>query len=119
MKFVQIIHEKEVKLGIQTTKGIILFEKLANPELSQIKILKEYIIKQNEQVNLHTQLSREIARYQGQYLDYQKIEYAPIIDQPDKIICVDLNYHSHILETKRKEEEFPEFFAKKANRLCS
>lgn len=54
MKFVQIIHEKEVKLSIQTTKGVILFEKLANPELSQIKTLKEYIIKQNEQLNLRT-----------------------------------------------------------------
>lgn len=117
MKFVQIIHEKEVKLGIQTAKGIILFEKLANPKLSQIKTLKEYIIKQNEQLNLRFQLSCEIERYQGQYLDCQKIEYAPIIDQPNKIICIGLNYRSHILETKRKEEAFPEFFAKTTNSL--
>lgn len=38
-------------------------------------------------------------------MDYQKIEYAPIIDQPDKIICVGLNYRSH------------KFFAKTVNSL--
>ena len=30
------------------------------------------------------------------------IEFAPVIPDPDKIICVGLNYHAHIEETGRE-----------------
>jgi acylpyruvate hydrolase len=40
------------------------------------------------------------------------LDYAPLITRPDKIICVGLNYKSHILETGAETPEFPTLFAK-------
>lgn len=39
-------------------------------------------------------------------------DYAPLITRPDKIICVGLNYRSHIAETGAETPEFPTLFAK-------
>jgi len=38
--------------------------------------------------------------------------YAPLVPRPDKIVCVGLNYRSHILEMGRELPEHPTLFAK-------
>jgi acylpyruvate hydrolase len=40
------------------------------------------------------------------------LDYAPLVPNPDKIICVGLNYRSHILEMGRELPEHPTLFAK-------
>jgi acylpyruvate hydrolase len=40
------------------------------------------------------------------------LDYAPLVPSPDKIVCVGLNYRSHILETGREVPEYPTLFAK-------
>ena len=40
------------------------------------------------------------------------LDYAPVVPTPDKVICVGLNYKSHILETGAETPEFPTLFAK-------
>jgi acylpyruvate hydrolase len=40
------------------------------------------------------------------------LDFAPLITQPDKIICVGLNYRQHILEMGRELPEHPTLFAK-------
>ena len=44
-------------------------------------------------------------------------DFAPVVTRPDKIICVGLNYRSHILETGRELPEYPTLFAKFAETL--
>jgi acylpyruvate hydrolase len=39
-------------------------------------------------------------------------DFAPVVPRPGKIICVGLNYRSHILETGRDLPEYPTLFAK-------
>ena len=39
-------------------------------------------------------------------------DYAPLVPYPDKIVCVGLNYKSHINETGAPTPEFPTLFAK-------
>lgn len=39
-------------------------------------------------------------------------EYAPVVPRPSKVICVGLNYRSHILEMGRALPEHPTLFAK-------
>lgn len=43
------------------------------------------------------------------------ISYLPVIPNPDKIICVGLNYESHRLETGRPPSEYPTLFTRFAN----
>ena len=40
------------------------------------------------------------------------LDYAPLIPSPDKIVCVGLNYKSHISETGAETPAFPTLFAK-------
>jgi acylpyruvate hydrolase len=40
------------------------------------------------------------------------LDFAPLIPSPDKILCVGLNYRSHIQETGRQPPEHPTLFAK-------
>jgi acylpyruvate hydrolase len=44
-------------------------------------------------------------------------DYAPLVPNPGKIICVGLNYRSHILEMGRELPPYPTLFAKFANAL--
>ena len=44
-------------------------------------------------------------------------DFAPVVPRPGKIICVGLNYRSHILETGRELPEYPTLFAKFAETL--
>jgi 2-keto-4-pentenoate hydratase/2-oxohepta-3-ene-1,7-dioic acid hydratase in catechol pathway len=43
---------------------------------------------------------------------FDAVDHDPVIPNPDKIICVGLNYHDHINETGREETSFPVLFAR-------
>jgi acylpyruvate hydrolase len=45
------------------------------------------------------------------------MDYAPLIPRPDKIICVGLNYRTHILEMGRSLPDYPTLFAKYSSAL--
>jgi acylpyruvate hydrolase len=40
------------------------------------------------------------------------LDYAPLVPRPDKVVCIGLNYRSHILEMGRTLPEHPTLFAK-------
>ena len=44
-------------------------------------------------------------------------DFAPVVTNPSKVICVGLNYRTHILETGRELPEYPTLFAKFAETL--
>jgi acylpyruvate hydrolase len=44
-------------------------------------------------------------------------DFAPVVTNPSKIICVGLNYRTHIQETGRELPEYPTLFAKFADTL--
>jgi acylpyruvate hydrolase len=44
--------------------------------------------------------------------DPATLDLAPLVPRPEKIICIGLNYRSHILETGREPPAYPTLFAK-------
>ncbi|MDO5499016.1 MAG: fumarylacetoacetate hydrolase family protein [Propionibacteriaceae bacterium] len=54
----------------------------------------------------------ERASAAGEKVELGDIEYLPVILQPDKIVCLGLNYATHIAETGRETPEYPTLFAK-------
>jgi acylpyruvate hydrolase len=44
-------------------------------------------------------------------------DFAPVVTNPSKVICVGLNYRTHIAETGRELPEYPTLFAKFASTL--
>jgi len=45
------------------------------------------------------------------------LDYAPLVPRPEKIVCVGLNYRTHIQEMGRELPEYPTLFAKYARAL--
>jgi acylpyruvate hydrolase len=53
----------------------------------------------------------------AQSVPVPEADFAPVVPRPGKVICVGLNYRSHILETGRELPEYPTLFAKFADTL--
>jgi acylpyruvate hydrolase len=60
---------------------------------------------------------REAARDRGVLLALSEVALAPVIPDPDKIICLGRNYRAHIEEAGSTLPEVPELFAKYRNTL--
>jgi 2-keto-4-pentenoate hydratase/2-oxohepta-3-ene-1,7-dioic acid hydratase in catechol pathway len=56
----------------------------------------------------------EQAAHAGRY-PLSAIEWLPVVPNPDKILCIGLNYETHRKETGRAEVEHPTVFARYAN----
>ncbi|HVV23712.1 MAG TPA: fumarylacetoacetate hydrolase family protein [Pseudonocardiaceae bacterium] len=54
----------------------------------------------------------ERAAADGPATSADELDFAPVVPQPEKIICVGLNYRQHILEMGRELPEYPTLFAK-------
>lgn len=53
----------------------------------------------------------------GDRVDLGSADYAPVVPRPGKIVCVGLNYRSHIAEMGRELPEYPTLFTKFAEAL--
>ncbi|PLP59985.1 5-carboxymethyl-2-hydroxymuconate isomerase [Mesorhizobium loti] len=66
--------------------------------------------------NLMEVCSTALAQRGGLRLD--TIVFAPVIPNPEKIFCVGLNYHDHMLETKHRPTTHPTLFSRFADSQC-
>jgi acylpyruvate hydrolase len=57
------------------------------------------------------------ASAEGPVHDVADLDYATLISKPDKVLCVGLNYRSHILEMGRQLPQYPTFVNKFAGAL--
>ena len=53
----------------------------------------------------------------GAPIPLNEADYAPVVTSPAKVICVGLNYRTHIMETGRELPEYPTLFTKFADTL--
>lgn len=53
----------------------------------------------------------------GDRLELDGLDYAPLVPSPEKVVCVGLNYRNHILEMGRELPSYPTLFAKFARTL--
>jgi acylpyruvate hydrolase len=60
---------------------------------------------------------RSAAAASGAAYPLEGADFAPVVPRPTKVICVGLNYRSHIEEMKRALPEYPVLFAKFADTL--
>lgn len=45
-----------------------------------------------------------------EFIALDQIRFEPVIPNPDKIVCIGLNYHAHRIESEREETEQPTLF---------
>ena len=106
-------------LGIKTEKGILDVAKAAKQFKVTAPINTDDLIQNGDQG-----LGKLVGLALGQgspdlFLDESKIGYAPAVTNPEKIICVGLNYAKHARETNNPIPKLPILFNKFNNTLNS
>jgi len=116
MKFVNFKVEKEVRLGIKSDKGIIDVEKAAAKYSIKAPTSIDQVISEGDEGLL--QLS-ELVKNEVETIPEEKIIFAPCVTNPEKILCVGLNYMSHGAECKMDIPTSPVLFSKFNNALAA
>lgn len=110
MKLSRLIVEGKVVLSIESEGGYI----------SVAELLKE----DSEKLDLHTifdrmeEIKREVKKGNYSLMEKGSYKFASAVGNPEKIICIGLNYKSHIEETEKKVPEYPVLFSKYSNSLA-
>src|SRR5689334_6625747 len=86
--------------GIVTAKGIVDLKRYIGNRFADLKSL------------IGGNAFAEAAKHVNEAPDYKEsdITWLPVIPNPDKIVCVGLNYQEHVVETGRDNTEQPAIF---------
>lgn len=116
MKLVNFYAGEKVCLGIKTDKGIINVEKTASNHNLKVPTTIEQVINGNMKAIAEL---KELVKLDNPVLLEEDIVYAPIVTNPEKIICVGLNYAPHVEESKMDLPKNPVLFSKFNNALAA
>jgi len=122
MKLLHFFHQGELRLGVVTDRGILDVKAAAEKfEVSAPAGLQELILQEKDGLaklgGLVTLTSNEDSA--ELFLPESEIHYAPAVTNPEKIICVGLNYIDHAKETKMDIPTSPVLFSKFNNTLAA
>ena len=115
MKLVNLVRDGKNTLGILTDRGVIDVSELAAPGVPTT-VRQALDLGREEAVRILSAAAAGADRF----LDAEAIEYAPVPDDPEKILCVGKNYAAHAAEVPELfdyERTAPEIFAKFRNTL--
>ena len=96
MKLINFKVEEQVRLGIKTEKGIMDVEQAATSLSLELPTTMEQVIAGGDKAL--SQLA-ELTKLEFPTISEEELVYAPSITQPEKIICVGLNYVDHAKES--------------------
>lgn len=123
MKLVTFIKNNEETLGVKTEAGII--DIAAALQVHEAKAIPTDIMKLMQQgdeslANLKQYLENLPKGADESYIvDEASITFAPAVPNPNKIICIGLNYKKHADETGLPYPEYPVLFNKFNNALAA
>lgn len=115
MKLLQFIKEGELRFGVKIDKGIIDVKEAAKYLEIPIPTTLHGIIQEGQDgVKKLNDLISRILQQEGKdfIIPEDSITYAPAITNPEKIICVGLNYIDHAKESKMEIPKSPVLFSK-------
>jgi len=116
MKLLNFRKGNEIRLGIKTDKGIIDVEKAAYANSMKAPVSMEQAIAGGEKALW--ELS-EIMKMDNEFVSEKNMVYAPVLTNPEKILCIGLNYKPHAEECEMKIPENPVVFSKFNNALSA
>lgn len=121
MKLLTLQKDELMSLGVQTDDGIIDIKQVKSlfPSSSPVAdTMEEVIVGGKEALQ---SLSQYITSLQGKitsYLQPEEITWGPCVTNPQKIICIGLNYRKHAEETNAPIPKTPIIFSKFNNTLA-
>lgn len=113
MRLISFIKSGRYTLGVLTDKGVADCSALGEGIPATMRQALE--LGREETVRL---LAGSLARCES-FLDPESIEYAPVVDDPEKILCIGKNYREHAREMPElfTDATAPEIFTKFRNTL--
>ncbi len=116
MKLINFKVEEQIRLGIKTEKGILDVEQAATSLSLELPTTMEQVIAGGDKAL--SQLA-ELTKLEFPAISEEALVYAPCITQPEKIICVGLNYVDHAKESNMEIPTSPVLFSKFNNTLAA
>lgn len=116
MKLVNFKSCNEIFLGIKVDSGIIDVKKAGNKFCMDVPETMEMVIKGGEAA---ISKLKELAEMENDFICGDDLIYAPPVTNPEKILCVGLNYMSHGAECKMELPASPVLFSKFNNALAA
>lgn len=119
MKLLNFIENQDIKIGAKTDFGILDVNKAADLLNVKIPNTLDDIVKENRLQDIE-KIVENSPQNANSYLKEDEIEFAPCMINPEKIICVGLNYISHINELRIQDlPKNPVLFSKFNNSLAA
>lgn len=115
MKLLNFVSNGKINLGISLNDGIVNINDIGLKSVKET-ITMEDLIRNEEAV---MSLLHNVKIDSKNYIDENEVTYAPCVLNPQKIICVGLNYLSHSKECKMDIPEYPVLFSKFNNALSA
>ncbi|RKD25870.1 5-carboxymethyl-2-hydroxymuconate isomerase [Ammoniphilus oxalaticus] len=120
MKLLQYKQHGKTGLGIWTEKGILNVDLAGHRlNLNVPQTMQQLIERGTQGIEMLKDLLYFADSYPERlFLKEDELEFLPVVDQPEKIICVGLNYEPHAEEAKMEVPDFPVLFTKFNNALA-
>ncbi|RYL92328.1 FAA hydrolase family protein [Sporolactobacillus sp. THM7-4] len=122
MKLLQFMKQNDVCLGVKTEHGIVdvrkAGEKFREPTPDS---LKDLIASGESGWITFRDFINGVVQWRDQdvFLKEEELIFSPAVTQPEKIICIGLNYMNHAKESKMEIPESPILFSKFNNTLAA
>lgn len=113
MKLLNFITDGVVKLGVLTEKGILDVSKTG------LSLNMEALIASGDEGLSQLQRAIDKVTDASWFYPQEKITFGPAVTQPEKILCIGLNYISHTDECQMELPVFPVVFSKFNNALAA
>ena len=115
LKFVNFQLNNQIRLGVKVKNGIMDIAQVSDAYSLGVPKTIEQIIAAGKSVNEKLQKYVESTSF---LIDEDNIVYAPCVTNPEKIICIGLNYLDHANESKMEIPLSPVVFSKFSNALA-
>ena len=115
LKFVNFQLNSQIRLGVKVKNGIMDIAQVSDAYSLGVPKAIEQIIAAGKSV---TEKLQKYAESTSFLIDEDNIVYAPCVTNPEKIICIGLNYLDHANESKMEIPLSPVVFSKFSNALA-
>ena len=115
LKFVNFQLNSQIRLGVKVKNGIMDIAQVSDAYSLEVPNTIEQIIVAGKSVIEKLQKYVESTSF---LIDEDNIVYAPCVTNPEKIICIGLNYLDHANESKMEIPLSPVVFSKFSNALA-
>lgn len=115
LKFVNFQLNSQIRLGVKVENGIMDIAQVSDAYSLGVPKTIEQIIAAGKSVTEKLQKYVESTSF---LIDEDNIVYAPCVTNPEKIICIGLNYLDHANESKMEIPLSPVVFSKFSNALA-